>query len=280
MTKKRIKLWVVLVGALAVLGLLAGCSSASFNLPKTLTAMSIPQGRSATQKITITRTGDFKGEVEFTVTGAPTGMTAKFDPVKTTTTGTETTLTLTVGDAVAVQKYTLKVVATSGKTKKEVPLEVNVLVKPDFTLATNPASLTVKAGATGTVTINLTRNATMTGAIALTLEGAPAGVTGTFNPASVTAATSTLTLNVATTAAGGTYNLTVRGKASTPSATTMNGTALFASVAQVAPQASVTFSFDVTTSTKAVGDLGIDQTPMGWEDAGVTLNTQTCSIGG
>jgi len=212
MTKKRIKLWVVLVGALAVLGLLAGCSSASFNLPKTLTAMSIPQGRSATQKITITRTGDFKGEVEFTVTGAPTGMTAKFDPVKTTTTGTETTLTLTVGDAVAVQKYTLKVVATSGKTKKEVPLEVNVLVKPDFTLAPNPASLTVKAGATGTVAINLTRNATMTGAIALTLEGAPAGVTGTFNPASVTAATSTLTLNVATTAAGGTYNLTVRGK--------------------------------------------------------------------
>ncbi|MDD2912469.1 MAG: hypothetical protein PHF77_02940 [Candidatus Bipolaricaulis anaerobius] len=212
MTKKRIKLGVVLLGALAVLGLLAGCSSASFNLPKTLTAMSIPQGRSATQKITITRTGDFKGEVEFTVTGAPTGMTAKFDPVKTTTTGTETTLTLTVGDAVAVQKYTLKVVATSGKTKKEVPLEVNVLVKPDFTLATNPASLTVKAGATGTVAINLTRNATMTGAIALTLEGAPAGVTGTFNPASVTAATSTLTLNVATTAAGGTYNLTVRGK--------------------------------------------------------------------
>ncbi|HPD06622.1 MAG TPA: hypothetical protein PLC08_01920 [Candidatus Bipolaricaulis sp.] len=212
MTKKRIKLGVVLVGALVVLGLLAGCSSASFDLPKTLTAMSIPQGRSATQKITITRTGDFKGEVEFTVTGAPTGMTAKFDPVKTTTTGTETTLTLTVGDAVAVQKYTLKVVATSGKTKKEVPLEVNVLVKPDFTLATVPASLTVKAGASGTVTINLTRNATMTGPIALTLEGAPAGVTGTFNPASVTAATSTLTLNVATTAVGGVYNLTVRGK--------------------------------------------------------------------
>ncbi|MDD5453461.1 MAG: hypothetical protein PHZ21_04190 [Candidatus Bipolaricaulis sp.] len=212
MTKKRIKLGVVLVGALVVLGLLAGCSSASFDLPKTLTAMSIPQGRSATQKITITRTGDFKGEVEFTVTGAPTGMTAKFDPVKTTTTGTETTLTLTVGDAVAVQKYTLKVVATSGKTKKEVPLEVTVLVKPDFTLATVPASLTVKAGASGTVTINLTRNATMTGPIALTLEGAPAGVTGTFNPASVTAATSTLTFNVATTAAGGVYSLTVRGK--------------------------------------------------------------------
>ena len=81
-------------------------------------------------------------------------------------------------------------------------------------------------------------------------------------------------------AGGSISNLTVRGKASTPGATTMNGTALFASVAQVAPQASVTFSFDVTTSTKAVGDLGIDQTPMGWEDAGVTLNTQTCSIGG
>lgn len=212
MTKKRMKLWAVLVGTVAVLGVLAGCARATYELPKTLTAMSIPQGRSATQKITITRTGNFKGEIEFSVTGAPTGMTAKFDPVKTTPTGTETTLTLTVGEAVAVQKYTLKVVATRGKTKKEVPLEVTVQVKPDFTLATAPTALTVKQGATGTVAITLTRSATLTGPVALTLEGAPAGVSGTFSPASVTGTTSTLTLSVATTAAAGTYSLTVRGR--------------------------------------------------------------------
>jgi len=212
MKTKRAKQLLGIVGVAVVLGLLAGCSGGNFTVPTTLTALSIPQGKSGTQKITVTRTGNFKGEISFSVTGAPTGVTAKFDPVKTTTTSNETTLTLTVGETVAVQKYTLKVVATSGKLKKEVSLEVNVQVKPDFSMATTPAALTVKQGASGTVAINLTRNATFTGAVALTLEGAPAGVTGTFNPASATAATSTLTLNVTTTAAAGNHTLTVRGK--------------------------------------------------------------------
>ena len=40
----------------------------------------------------------------------------------------------------------------------------------------------------------------------------------------------------------------------------------------------ITYSFDVTTSTKAVSDLTIDQTPMGWTDSGVTTDTAACSI--
>ncbi len=212
MRTKRTKQLLGIVGVAVVLGLLVGCGGGDFTLPTTLRAMAIPQGRSDTQKITVTRTGNFRGEISFSVTGAPTGMTVKFDPVKTTTTGNETTLTITVGEAVAVQKYTLKVVATSGKLKKEVPLEITVQVKPDFSLGTTPTALTVKQGASGTVAVNLTRSATFTGAVALTLEGAPAGVTGTFNPASATGATSTLTLAVANTAAAGNYTLTIRGK--------------------------------------------------------------------
>ena len=199
------------VGAVVLAGLLlVGCGG-DFKLPTTTLTMSVPQGRSGTTKVTFTRE-KFEGEVSFSLTGAPTGVTAKFDPVKTDKKGTETTLTLTVGEAVAVQKYTLKVVAQSGNKKKEQTLELTVQVKPDFTLATTPAALTVKQGASGTVTVNVSRNATFTGAVALTLEGAPAGVTGTFNPASATGATSTLTLNVSSTAAAGTHNLTVRGK--------------------------------------------------------------------
>jgi uncharacterized membrane protein len=199
-------------GAVILAGLLlVGCGG-DFKLPTTTLTTSVPQGRSS-QPLKVTFTRDkFEGEVSFSITGAPTGVTAKFDPVKTDKAGTETTLTLTVGEAVAAQKYTLKVVAQSGNKKKEQTLELTVQVKPDFTMATNPATLTVKQGAGQTVTINLTRNASATGAIALTLEGAPAGVTGTFNPASATAATSTLTINAGATAAAGTYNLTVRGK--------------------------------------------------------------------
>ena len=59
---------------------------------------------------------------------------------------------------------------------------------------------------------------------------------------------------------------------------TMNGKTVYASIAKIAPGESVTYSFDVTTSTKAVSDLTIDQTPMGWTDPGVTTDTAVCSI--
>ena len=209
-TKRAKKLFGV--GAVILAGLLlVGCGG-DFKLPTTTLTMSVPQGRtSQALRVTFTRER-FDGEVSFSLTGAPTGVTAKFDPVRTTKTGTATTLTLTVGDAVAAQKYTLKVVAQSGNKKKEQTVELTVQAKPDFTMATNPTALTVKQGASGTATINLTRSATLTGAVALTLEGAPAGVTGAFNPASATAATSTLTITVSATAAPGAYNLTVRGR--------------------------------------------------------------------
>lgn len=210
MTTKRGKKLLGVIGVAVAAVLLAGCGG-DFKLPTTPITMSIPQGRSGTTRITITRER-FDGEVTFSVTGAPTGVTARFDPAKLGKGVNETTLTLTVADTVATQKYTLKVVAQSGNKKKEQTLELTVQVKPDFTLAANPTALTVKQGASGTVTVNITRNATFTGPVALTLEGAPAGVTGTFNPASATGASSTLTLNVAATAAPGAYNLTIRGR--------------------------------------------------------------------
>lgn len=209
MKTKRGKQLLGIIGVVVAAAVLVGCGD--FKLPTTTITMSVPQGRSGNTKVTFTR-DRFDGEVSFSLTGAPTGVTAKFDPVKTDKKGTETTLTLTVGDTVATQKYTLKVVAQSGNRKKEQTLELTVLVKPDFTLAAAPTALTVRQGATGTVTVSITRNATFTGAVALTLEGAPAGVTGTFSPASATGATSTLSLSVATTAAPGTYTLTVRGR--------------------------------------------------------------------
>ncbi|MCX7750182.1 MAG: hypothetical protein N2320_01235 [Candidatus Bipolaricaulota bacterium] len=209
MTTKRGKKLLGVIGVAVAAVLLAGCGD--FKLDTTPITMSVPQGRSGTTKITVTRER-FDGEISFSLTGAPSGVTYKFDPAKTDKKGTETTLTLTVADTVATQKYTLKVVAQSGNKKKERTLELTVQVKPDFTLAATPTSLTVRQGASGTVTVNITRNATFTGAVALTLEGAPAGVTGTFSPASVTGASSTLTLSVAPTAAAGTYSLTIRGK--------------------------------------------------------------------
>ena len=50
-----------------------------------------------------------------------------------------------------------------------------------------------------------------TGAVTLSLGGAPAGVTGSFNPAAPTGTSSTLTVSVEAAVAPGVYNLTVDG---------------------------------------------------------------------
>ncbi|WEV74275.1 DUF4012 domain-containing protein [Bifidobacterium sp. ESL0798] len=71
-------------------------------------------------------------------------------------------------------------------------------------------------------------------------------------------------------AGGSISNLSVTGYAERMQQKTLNGTSLYAGVVQVAPGQSVTFSFDVTTSPKTVSDLQMDQSPMGWEDPGVT----------
>ncbi|WEV47068.1 DUF4012 domain-containing protein [Bifidobacterium sp. ESL0690] len=54
-----------------------------------------------------------------------------------------------------------------------------------------------------------------------------------------------------------------------PSQKTLNDKVVYATVADLAPGTSVTFSFDVTTSSKSTAELGLDQTPMGWEDPGI-----------
>ena len=77
---------------------------------------------------------------------------------------------------------------------------------------------------------------------------------------------------------GAISNFTVTGEADKPGKATMDGKQLWTSVATIAPGKSVTYSYDVSTSSKATSDLKLDQTPMGWTDEGVTYNTQACVI--
>src|SRR5437588_3695889 len=80
----------------------------------------------------------------------------------------------------------------------------------DYTLSLAPAALTIVQGANGTATVTITRT-NFTGAVALSLGGAPTAVTGSFNPAGPTGTGSTLTVTVGATVVPGVYNLTVTG---------------------------------------------------------------------
>src|SRR5205814_2177322 len=80
----------------------------------------------------------------------------------------------------------------------------------DYTLALAPTALTIVQGATGNTTVTITRT-NFSGAVTLSLGGAPGGVTGSFDPAAPTGTSATLTVSVAAAVAPGVYNLTVDG---------------------------------------------------------------------
>src|SRR5207302_711206 len=170
-------------------------------------ALTIAQGATGTTTVTITRT-NFTGAVTLSLGGAPTGLTGAFDPAAPT--GNTSTLTVSVGAAIAPGVYNLTVDGTGAPGNRSTPLALTVSAAPDYTLSLTPAALTVAQGATGTTTVTIART-NFTGAVTLSLGNAPTGVTGSFNPAAPTGTSSTLTVSVGAAVAAGTYNLTVDG---------------------------------------------------------------------
>jgi hypothetical protein len=77
-------------------------------------------------------------------------------------------------------------------------------------LSRTPAALAIDPGGSGPTTVLLTRT-NFTGAVTLSLLGAPAGVTGSFNPSAPTGTSSTLTLDVGGGVTPGVYHLSVEG---------------------------------------------------------------------
>src|SRR4030095_1626005 len=82
--------------------------------------------------------------------------------------------------------------------------------KPDFALSATSTNLT--RGLTANSAITITRSNGFADAVALSATGLPSGVTvQSFNPASTTGGSSTLTLVASSTAATGTTNVTISG---------------------------------------------------------------------
>ncbi|MFN0178933.1 MAG: beta strand repeat-containing protein [Gemmatimonadales bacterium] len=173
-------------------------------------ALTIVQGGSDNLTATIARSGGFTGTVTIATEGAPPGVTAAASNVTTTGTTTTGTVTVSVAASVAPGTYNLTVRASgSGVDAVTKALTLTVTALPAIGITLTGSPLAVVQGASGSVTVNLTRT-NFPGSVNLTVEGAPPGVTGTFNPAEVSGTTSTLTIQVAASVAAGSYNLTVR----------------------------------------------------------------------
>ncbi|MDH3205821.1 MAG: hypothetical protein OEO79_04375 [Gemmatimonadota bacterium] len=177
-------------------------------LAVTPSALTINQGASQDATVDITRS-NFSGAVTLAAEGVPTDVSVAFaaNPVA----GNSTTMTVTVAGTVATGNYDFTVRGTAtGLTDKTVSVALTVAIQSSYALALNPTTISIGQGTSGAVDVTLSRT-NYTDAVDLSLEGAPAGVTGNFSVDPVAGTASVLTLDVGGSVTPGDYNLTVRG---------------------------------------------------------------------
>jgi hypothetical protein len=178
-------------------------------------------GASASYAGTVASLNGFTGNVALSASGLPSGVTAGFSPATITGGSGSYTLTLTVGSAVPLGRYTITVMGTSGSLthSTSVTLLVNSSVG-DFvgSVAANSDSYqNVTAGQNATYIFQITPINGFSGNVTLGVandglsSGLPAGITGSFSPSIIVggSGTSILTISTSPTESIGSFPLAV-----------------------------------------------------------------------
>ncbi len=188
-----------------------------FDLTLSPDALTIQQGESDVSQIAITRR-NFADPIDLFLEDVPgdpngrPGVTGIYDPTRVT--GDAATLTLLVAQSLGAGAYTLSVQGVGSDMAFGVAsLELTVTETPGFSVTLTPNALSIDQGSSGQTAVTIDRT-NFNGTVTLSLGGAPAGVNGVFNPASLTGTASTLTVNVDATTNAGDYTLTVIGSSS------------------------------------------------------------------
>ena len=144
--------------------------------------------------------------------------------------------------------------------------------KPSFSVSASPATQTVTAGQNASYTVAIKRQNKHTGAVAMSVQGFPAGshMTGSFNPPTVPASGVASTLTVNTNQGGttppGPYTLTVKGTSGSEQRTaTVRLTVVGASQANFALSATPTQSV-ISAEDSTSHQIGIARSG-GYSDA-------------
>jgi PKD repeat protein len=233
-------------------------SATDFSLSATPFLMYVQQGSSGTGTV-----GTFsltQQTVALSATGQPAGTSVRSSPASVTA-GASSTMTVSVPSGTLYGNYPLTIVGTGPSTTHT--LTITLIVErsnADFSIVASPASLDVARGAAGTTTIQTATTSGSPQAIGLSATGRPAGTVVSFDPAAVTAGgSSTMTVNVGTATAPGTYAITVIGSGTSVAHATTVALTVTTNQPPTAAFAiscsGLTCSFDAGVSTDSDGTL-------------------------
>ena len=222
-----------------------------FTLTAAPAALTVAPGAGVQSVITLARTGGFAGNVTFTTSTLPAGVTATFTPNPAP--ANTSTLAFTTTSATPAGVYTIIVTGSAtGQTARTVNVVLTVSASPSVTISLSSTSATVAAGASTATTLTLTRNAGLTGDLTVAVDGTlPTGVTVAFAPASpVAGTTTTATISTTTAVVAGVYTINLRATG-TGGVTTTAAFTLTVTVAQ-----GFTVAFTSSVASIAVGGTG------------------------
>ncbi|MGI8772247.1 MAG: beta strand repeat-containing protein, partial [Acidobacteriaceae bacterium] len=266
---------------------------ADFTFSATPAALTIVAGGTGQVTLSTTAVNGFNAPIAVSLSGLPAGVTASPSTIALTA-GKPLTVTLSVGrSAAAVSGAVLTFTATSGSLSHVAKIALTVTTAPDFTISTNPSSLTVTSGSTGKALVAIGAVSGFTGSVNIAITGLPLGVTVT--PANTTVSIGTPQA-ITFTVAPGTYSppsvITITGTFTDPSGTITHQANLVLNI--VAPPPVPDFSLDLAptslsiaqgaSSTTAISLTGINGfagtatvTP-GTLPAGVTITPVSASL--
>jgi len=173
------------------------------------------QGTSNTSSVFVTPEYGFNGDVTFTASGLPSGVTGSFSPNPATG---SSTLTLTASSSATPGQYTVTITGTSGSSAAKTTFPLGVYV-PTFALTYYP-NPSVSQGSSGESYVYVTSDYGFTGSVKLAVSGLPSGVTASLSPNPTTPGYSILTLTASSSAAAGVYTAILTGTSGSLSVTT------------------------------------------------------------
>ena len=202
-------------------------SAPDFAVSSNPSSLSIVQGSNANSTITISSVNNFAKPISLSAASSPSGPTFIFNSTTVTPPAGGTAhskLTISTLSGTHLNSYTITVTASNSTTySKTTTISVSVISpSSDFTIVSNPTSLTVAQSSQGTTTITLTSINSFSGTVNLATSVNPSGPTASLDSSSVTLSrggTATATLTIGTGSSGyysspvslGSYTVTVTG---------------------------------------------------------------------
>src|SRR5438309_2372450 len=175
-----------------------------FGISANPTSVSFGPGGSATSTVSVTASGGFTGTVNLTAASAPAGVTTTCVPSSISASQTST-CTLSATNA---GSYTVTISGTSGSLVHSTTIDVLVL-EPDFSLTSNPNSVSFVVNNSATSTIALHSIGGFSGNVSLNATSSPAGLLMFCSPAILVGSQSSICTVNSTTISS--YTVTITG---------------------------------------------------------------------